>query len=62
MSDVVRQEFADKIVATGEENKRIKLEMAELKSQHKIELERMKQEVELVNRAKQEEMDAVHSR
>lgn len=62
MQDVVRQEFADKLIATDEENKRVKQEMAELKSRHKLEMERMKQEVELVNKGKQEEMDAVHSR
>jgi len=62
VSDVVRQEFADKLVATEEESKRVKQEMAELKSRHKIEIERMKQEVEVVNKSKQEEMDAVHAR
>ncbi|XP_067952002.1 centrosomal protein of 131 kDa-like isoform X2 [Watersipora subatra] len=62
VQDVVRQEFADKLIATDEENKRVKQEMAELKSRHKVEIERMKQEVELMNKAKQEEMDAVHNR
>lgn len=62
VQDVVRQEFADKLVATDEENKRVKHEMAEQKSRHNIEIERMKQEVEVVNKAKQEEMDAVHTR
>lgn len=62
VQDVVRQEFADKLVATEEENKRVKQDMAELKSRHKAEIERMKQEIEVVNKAKQEEMDAVHSR
>lgn len=62
VQDVVRQEFADKLIATDEENKRVKQEMAEQKSRHKLEIERMKQEVELVNKGKQEEMDAVHSR
>ena len=40
MSDVIRQEFADRLVATDEENKRVKNEMSELKARHKIELER----------------------
>lgn len=62
MQDVVRQEFADKLVATEEENKKVKQDMAELKSRHKAEIERMKQEIEVVNKAKQEEMDAVHTR
>lgn len=62
VQDVVRQEFADKLIATDEENKRVKQEMAEQISRHKLEIERMKQEVEVVNKAKQEEMDAVHTR
>ena len=62
MQDVVRQEFADKLVTTEEENKKVKQDMAELKSRHKAEIERMKQEIEVVNKAKQEEMDAVHTR
>ena len=36
--------------------------MAELKSRHKLEIERMKQEIEVVNKSKQDEMDAVHAR
>ena len=31
MSDVVRQEFADRIVSTEEENRRIKNDMSELR-------------------------------
>ena len=31
VSDVIRQEFADRIVATEEENRRIKTEMSELR-------------------------------
>ena len=58
----MRQEFADKLIATDEENKRVKQEMAELKSRHKLEIERMKQEIEVVNKSKQDEMDAVHAK
>ena len=45
MSDVIRQEFADRLVATDEENRRVKNEMSELKARHKIELETRKAEV-----------------
>ena len=62
MSDVIRQEFADRLVATDEENKRVKNEMSELKARHKIEVERTKAEVELVQKAKEEEMEEVHKR
>ena len=36
VSDVIRQEFADRIVSTEEENKRIKNDMSELKVRHSI--------------------------
>ena len=62
MSDVIRQEFADRLVATDEENKRVKNDMSELKARHKIEVERAKAEVNLVQKAKEEEMEEVHKR
>ena len=62
MADVVRQEFADRIVTTDEENKRVKNEMSELKARHRIELERAKLEVEAAKKAKDDEMEEVHKR
>ena len=62
VADVVRQEFADKLVATDEENRRIKNEMAELKARHRMELERAKTEMELIHKSKEEEMEQVHER
>ena len=62
VSDVIRQEFADRLVATDEENKRVKNDMSELKARHKIEVERAKAEVNLVQKAKEEEMEEVHKR
>ena len=62
VSDVIRQEFADRLVATDEENKRVKNEMSELKARHRVELDRAKQEIEEVQRAKEEEMEEVHKR
>lgn len=62
VSDVIRQEFADRLVATDEENKRVKNEMSELKARHKIEIERAKSEIELVQKAKEDEMEEVHKR
>ena len=40
VSDIIRQEFADRIVATDEENKRIKNEIAEIKAKHRLDLEK----------------------
>ena len=42
VSDIIRQEFADRLVATDEENKRVKNEMSEMKARHRIELDRCK--------------------
>lgn len=62
VSDIIRQEFADRIVATEEENKRIKNEIAELRAKHRIELDRAKAEIEDIKKAKDEEMEEVHKR
>ncbi|KAK7506382.1 hypothetical protein BaRGS_00002494 [Batillaria attramentaria] len=62
VSDIIRQEFADRIVATEEENRRIKNEISELRAKHRIELERAKQEVEDIKKVKDEEMEEVHKR
>lgn len=55
LSEVIRQEFADRLVSTEEENKRLKAEMAELRARHRLELER-------VMRDKDEELEEVHKR
>ena len=62
VADIIRQEFADRLVATEEENKRLKTEMSELKARHRLELERSKAEIEVVQKAKEEEMEEVHKR
>lgn len=62
VSDVIRQEFADKLVATDEENRRIKNDMSEQKARHRIELERAKVEMEVIQKSKEEEMEQVHER
>lgn len=55
LSDVVRQEFADRLVTTEEENKRLKMEGSESQARHRLELER-------VTREKEEELEEVHKR
>ena len=62
VADIVRQEFADRIVSTDEENRRLKAEMAELRARHRAELERTRREVDLVAKAKDDEMEQVHKR
>ncbi|XP_069606871.1 centrosomal protein of 131 kDa isoform X2 [Ranitomeya imitator] len=55
LSDVIRQEFADRLVTTEEENKRLKIESSEAQARHRLELER-------VTREKEEELEEVHKR
>lgn len=62
ISDVIRQEFADRIVATEDENRRLKNEVSELKARHRLELERLRSENEVLVKAKEDEMEEVHRR
>ncbi|XP_066560484.1 centrosomal protein of 131 kDa isoform X1 [Amia ocellicauda] len=55
LADVVRQEFADRLVATEEENRRMKTEVSETRARHRLEVER-------VTREKEEELAEVHER
>ncbi|XP_060127916.1 centrosomal protein of 131 kDa isoform X3 [Zootoca vivipara] len=55
LSEVIRQEFADRLVGTEEENKLLKTEMAELRARQRLELDR-------VRRDKEEELEEVHKR
>ncbi|WAQ95629.1 CP131-like protein [Mya arenaria] len=62
VSDIIRQEFADRLVFTEEENKRIKNEMSELKARQRIELDKAKDEIEDIKKMKDDEMEEVHKR
>ena len=62
VSDIIRQEFADRIVATDEESKRIKHEISELRARHRVELEKAQSDMEELRKAKDEEMEEVHKR
>ncbi|KAL8567612.1 hypothetical protein ACOMHN_054425 [Nucella lapillus] len=62
VSDIIRQEFADRLVTTEDENRRVKIDISELRAKHRLELDRAKQEVEEVKQVKDAEMEEVHSR
>ena len=47
---------------TEEESKRIKLVMAELRSKHQYDIEKKKEEIERLQREKDEELNKVHER
>ncbi|KAL0964859.1 hypothetical protein UPYG_G00330010 [Umbra pygmaea] len=55
LAEVIRQEFAERLVVTEDENKRMKIEMSEARA-------RLRLEVERVTREKEEELAEVHQR
>lgn len=55
LAEVVRQEFAERLVTTEEENRRMAAEVAEVRA-------RLRLEVERVTREKEEELAEVHQR
>ncbi|KAM9296917.1 LOW QUALITY PROTEIN: centrosomal protein of 131 kDa [Gastrophryne carolinensis] len=55
LSDVIRQEFAERLVVTEDENKRLKMEASEAQARHRLELERL-------TREKEAELEEVHKR
>lgn len=62
LADVIRQDFSDRLIFTEEENKRIKLEMVEMRSRHQCDLDKKKAEFEKLERDKAEELDTVHEK
>ncbi|XP_051491092.1 centrosomal protein of 131 kDa isoform X3 [Apus apus] len=55
LTEVIRQEFADRLVGTEEENKQLKAEMAEMRARQRLELDR-------ILREKDQELEEVHRR
>eukprot|EP00117_Sycon_ciliatum_P020002 scpid16263/ scgid17949/ 5-azacytidine-induced protein 1; Centrosomal protein of 131 kDa; Pre-acrosome localization protein 1 len=77
VTDIVRQDFANRLVSTEEENKRIKTELAELTARHTYQLKRVEEEKQAqlltvqdenkealvkLEEDKQKEMQALHNR
>uniref|UniRef100_A0A8C0DJW0 Centrosomal protein 131 n=1 Tax=Balaenoptera musculus TaxID=9771 RepID=A0A8C0DJW0_BALMU len=55
LAQVLRQEFADRLAASEEENRQVRAELAELRTRQRLELERL-------TREKQAELEEVHGR
>lgn len=55
LAEVIRQEFADRLVMTEEENRRLKVEVSEVRARLRLEVERL-------TREKEEELAEVHQR
>ena len=62
LSEIIRQEFADRLVLTEEDNRRIKNDMAELRARQQLELEKKKEEIDVVQRDKERELETVHEK
>ncbi|XP_062330170.1 centrosomal protein of 131 kDa isoform X2 [Osmerus eperlanus] len=55
LAEVIREEFAERLVSTEEENRRVKMEVSEVRASLRLEVER-------VTREKEEELAEVHHR
>ncbi|XP_046887637.1 centrosomal protein of 131 kDa isoform X2 [Hypomesus transpacificus] len=55
LAEVIREEFAERLLSTEEENRRVKMEVSEVRA-------RLRLEVERVTREKEEELAEVHHR
>lgn len=55
LAQVLRQEFADRLAASEEENRQVRAELAELRAQQRLELEQLRRE-------KQAELEDLHAR
>uniref|UniRef100_A0AAY5EPC4 Centrosomal protein of 131 kDa n=1 Tax=Electrophorus electricus TaxID=8005 RepID=A0AAY5EPC4_ELEEL len=55
LAEVIRQDFAERLITTEEENRRMKVEVAEVRARLRLEVERL-------SREKEEELAEVHQR
>nr|CAH8871310.1 unnamed protein product [Trichobilharzia regenti] len=62
ISDVIRQEFADRLVLVEEENRSIKRELAESRARAKAEHDRHEKEIEAVKKLNNSEIETVHQK
>ncbi len=62
VSDVVREEFAEQLMTTGEENKTLKMELAELRARHRVELDKERSKAQKFEEEKEEELAEIHKR
>ncbi|KAF5402102.1 hypothetical protein PHET_04348 [Paragonimus heterotremus] len=62
MSDIVRQEFADRLVSVEEENRSLKRNLAELKARLTAEQERNETELRAVKQANAAELESLHGK
>lgn len=62
MTDIIRQEFADRLVLTEDENRRVKGEIAELRARQQLELEKRREEVETLRQQQENELETIQEK
>ncbi len=62
LADIIRQEFADRLVLTDDENRRVKNEIAELRARQQLEIEKKKEEIEALRKQQENELETIHER
>ncbi|CAI2736815.1 unnamed protein product [Schistosoma spindalis] len=62
ITDVIRQEFADRLVYVEEENRSMKREIAELKARLKAEQEKYEKEIDSIKKLNNSEIETVHQK
>ena len=62
LSDIIRQEFADRLVSIEDENRRVKGEIAELRARQQLELEKKKHEVDALRQQQDQELATIQEK
>ncbi|KAI3384021.1 hypothetical protein SNEBB_002637 [Seison nebaliae] len=59
LGDVIREEFAERLVILEEDNRRLKRDSAEVKARHQIEMDRLRNEMNHITNEKDQELDTI---
>ena len=62
LSDIIRQEFADRLVLTDDENRRIKGDIAELRARQQLELNKKREELEALQQRREKELETIQDK
>ncbi len=62
LSDIIRQEFADRLVLTDDENRRVKNEIAELRARQQLELAKKQEELEALKSKQEKDLEDINEK
>ncbi len=62
LSDIIRQEFADRLVLTDDENRRVKNEIAELRARQQLELAKKQEELETLKSKQEKDLEDINEK